>query len=267
MGLKEILAAKKAAAEQAEKESSNAQAESTTKAEAQTGNEQTSSASPSKNETQSINVQYKPSVSEGAQSNRLESEVLVDANGKPLSGFALIKRRKEIEAAKKLAEEQGAKNVRDETVRPESAANVPAVVESIIEHQSNLETPVQSSTPAVLSEAIAEDVATNEAYTAATPETRQAYSDLKERINNLCTLSDTDLKNAMTELKKALMQNTNAVALMLPSDIGQMVIALRKMTGVELAKAEEKKTGKKSTGKSKEPALTAEQLEDVFKEL
>jgi hypothetical protein len=69
----------------------------------------------------------------------------------------------------------------------------------------------------------------------------------------------------MALLKKALMQNPNAVELMLPSDIGQMVIGLRKMTGVELAAVKEgKATG---TRKKKEVALTAEELEKAWEEL
>lgn len=80
------------------------------------------------------------------------------------------------------------------------------------------------------------------------PATAQAYADIKERIDRLNTLADTDLQNAMKELKKALMANPAAVALMEDSDIGQMVIALRKITGEAIQEAsKEKKPGRKKS--------------------
>jgi hypothetical protein len=244
MGLKEILAAKKAAAEQAEvKESSN-----------EVATQEKAILAPASAPPASIPVQVNLETSK-------EELPLVDANGKPLSGFALVKRRKELAA-------QAAQNpakVEDKTATPTINR---MVAEGILQEAKPDETgtvlPVVTATTIEVPQS-QEESPSHAAFLEASPETKQAYSDLKVRIDSLVSLADIDLKNAMTELKKALMQNTNAVALMLPSDIGQMVIALRKMTGVELAKAEEKKTGKK-TGK-KEPALTAEELENAFKEL
>lgn len=260
MGLKEILAAKKAAAELAEKESSNEvkkEEASTSTASVNTGTIGTEDASGQ--DTANATKQEVP-VSTG--SNAPSPEVLVDANGKPLSGFALIKRRKELAAQAALAPIV-------EKAKEEKAAGIP-----VEPFNAQFIEETQKPIPDGKIEGTGSDLVytppetkdyDHEAYLAANPETKQAYSDLKVRLDNLVSLSDLDLKTAMTELKKALMQNTNAVALMLPSDIGQMVIALRKMTGVELAKAEEKKTGKKT--KVKEVMLSADALEEAFKEL
>jgi hypothetical protein len=79
------------------------------------------------------------------------------------------------------------------------------------------------------------------------PVVAQAYSDIKEKIERLSLASDTDLKSAMKDLKAALMKNPAAVSLMEDTDIGQMVIALRKITGEALAEAaKEKKPGRKA---------------------
>lgn len=101
----------------------------------------------------------------------------------------------------------------------------------------------------------------------ASPEARQAYADIKEKINLLNTMSGDDLKNAMSNLKKALMANPAAVSLMEDSDIGQMVIALRKVTGETIAEASaEKKPGRKA--KTKEVDLSnPDIMAQVFEEL
>lgn len=91
----------------------------------------------------------------------------------------------------------------------------------------------------------------------------QAAHDIKERIVQLCSLSDDDLRPAMTDLKAALMENPDAVALMLPQDIGEMVKALRRITGEALAIA----SAPKAKGKPKQKALTAEELNAALDEL
>lgn len=97
------------------------------------------------------------------------------------------------------------------------------------------------------------------------PEVSQAYLDIKTKIDELSELSDEPLQGAMKELKKALMQNPSAVSLMLDEDIGKMVIALRKMTGVAMAEASKPK--EKKAPKAKNVMLTAEQLASAFDEL
>jgi hypothetical protein len=96
-------------------------------------------------------------------------------------------------------------------------------------------------------------------------EISQAAADVIPRIKELETLSGEDLETAMLQLKGALLQNPDAVALMLPEDIGMMVVALRRMTGQSIAEATaEKKTG---TKKSKAKMLTAEEMAAAFDEL
>ncbi len=96
-------------------------------------------------------------------------------------------------------------------------------------------------------------------------EVSQAASDIIPRIKELERLSGEDLENEMNLLKGALLCNPDATALMLPPDIGMMVIALRRMTGQSIAEATaEKKTGTKKT-KSKQ--LTAEEMAAAFDEL
>lgn len=99
------------------------------------------------------------------------------------------------------------------------------------------------------------------------PEDAQAYVDIKQRIHNLEDLFDDDLQNAMSELKAALKKNPNAVSLMLYSDVGKMVTALRRMAGIQL---EAKTTGKKPGRKKTEvkavdfSKLTPEQIADAI---
>lgn len=96
------------------------------------------------------------------------------------------------------------------------------------------------------------------------PTTAQSYVDIKLRIDDLVELSGEPLVASMTELKKALMQNPAAVSLMLDSDIGQMVIALRKMTNVAATEAAKPK---KAGPKAKSVSLSAAALELAFDEM
>lgn len=93
---------------------------------------------------------------------------------------------------------------------------------------------------------------------------QQAYADILPRIDGLVALSGEALGAEMTILKKALIQNPDACALMLPEDIGKMVAALRTITGQALTEAASKPKG----GKRQKPlALTAEAMEAAFEEL
>lgn len=89
----------------------------------------------------------------------------------------------------------------------------------------------------------------------------QAVSDIKERILQLSALAEDDLTNAMTELKAALKENPSAVEILLPEDIGEMVKALRKITGEALA------TAAKPKGKPKAKKLTEEELNAALDDL
>jgi hypothetical protein len=184
----------------------------------------------------------------------VEEVPLVDANGKPLSGFALVKARKEAAA-------KAALNLTPSANIEPIVQNQPLATAAIEQRKKEITTNLAEAVKQVVAISADEE----EKYEAATPETRQAYADVKERLNNLVSMAGEDLRGEMALLKKALMQNPNAVELMLPSDIGQMVIGLRKMTGVELAAVKEgKATG---TRKKKEVALTAEELEKAWEEL
>lgn len=100
------------------------------------------------------------------------------------------------------------------------------------------------------------------------PADAQAYVDIKQRIETLEGLFEDDLKSAMSELKAALKKNPNAAELMLDTDVGKMVMALRKITHTAQVQAEEgaKKT-KGKTAKAKDVVLTKEQLEAAFDDL
>lgn len=95
-------------------------------------------------------------------------------------------------------------------------------------------------------------------------EISQAATDILPRIKELQNLSGEDLESEMQILKKAILENPSAAMLMLPEDIGCMVVALRRMTGQSIAEATaEKKTGTKKAKK----ALTAEEMAAAFDEL
>lgn len=87
----------------------------------------------------------------------------------------------------------------------------------------------------------------------------QAASDIQVRIKELAELGDEDLKGAMDDLKGALMENPAACALMLPEDIGEMVKALRRITGQALAAPTKEKKAKVPKLKN----LTAEQIAEL----
>jgi hypothetical protein len=68
---------------------------------------------------------------------------------------------------------------------------------------------------------------------------------LQEKIKTLSTTSEgEDLRFAMRDLKKALLANPSACALLGPEDIGEMVKHLKRMIGPELEKADSKKAVK-----------------------
>lgn len=96
-------------------------------------------------------------------------------------------------------------------------------------------------------------------------EDNPATNDILPRIRELQELSGEDLTNAMKNLKAALMQNPAAVEVLLPEDIGEMVTALRRMTGQTIAVATEKK--EKGVKKEKARVLTADELAAAFDEL
>ena len=102
-------------------------------------------------------------------------------------------------------------------------------------------------------------------------EMAQAYSDIALKINSLSFASSGEpLGNAMADLKKALHKNPSASMMLLDTDIGQMTIALRRYTHVEMAAQTEDKAEKKATkkaGKAVNVVLTPEMLALQFSDL
>jgi hypothetical protein len=82
-------------------------------------------------------------------------------------------------------------------------------------------------------------------------------SEIQKRIQMLNDMSEADLRNEMRELKTVLLANPAATSLLLDTDIGLMVQALRKITKKEIEVASSPK--KKATAPAK-VKLTAEQL-------
>lgn len=140
------------------------------------------------------------------------------------------------------------------------AATIPVVVQEKI----------QASILAVLKDAIDADDLEREEFKAAPLEVQQGYRDIKGRVMSLSGTDDDDLAGAMSELKKALLQNPNACLLMLDEDIGRMTIALRRVTQEAIVEGTKAKTEKKpgtKTKKTSQVPLSAEDMQKVFDEL
>lgn len=79
-------------------------------------------------------------------------------------------------------------------------------------------------------------------------EAEQTYEDIIPKIRALSEIEDgTLLDDEMEYLKVALLANPSAVALMLPEDVGMLVVALRRVTGEEILAAVKGKGKKKES--------------------
>lgn len=87
-------------------------------------------------------------------------------------------------------------------------------------------------------------------------ENQQMASEMAQRIAQLADFDGDSLKYEMAALKKALLENPSAAALLHDEDIGKAVQALRRMTGTAIANATVKKTSSTKTKK-----LSMEELE------
>lgn len=104
-------------------------------------------------------------------------------------------------------------------------------------------------------------VATQIAAASEAENLRASYSEIAAKIDALEDMAPgNDLKSAMADLKKSLMQNPSACELMLDQDIGKMVIALRRLVGEEMVVAKESK----STKKPKASSLSKLSAEEVL---
>lgn len=86
---------------------------------------------------------------------------------------------------------------------------------------------------------------------------KEIASELSQRIALLCDIDGVDLKTEMQSLKAAILENPQATSLLLDEDVGKLVSALRKITGVAISQAS---TPKARTAKPKPKALTAAEL-------
>lgn len=91
----------------------------------------------------------------------------------------------------------------------------------------------------------------------------QTASEISQRISQLESLSDLDLKTEMRNLKQAIMENPAACLLLKEEDIGQLVASLRKITGQAISSAAKttKTREKKETKK-----FSAQELMDALDE-
>lgn len=86
----------------------------------------------------------------------------------------------------------------------------------------------------------------------------QIASELSQRISQLESLSEIDLKGEMAQLKKAIIENPAACLLLKEEDIGQMVTSLRKITGQAIVLATTKKKEPKAAAAPKKKMTAAE---------
>lgn len=98
-------------------------------------------------------------------------------------------------------------------------------------------------------------------------EAQQQYANLREKIDALEDRAGEDLKNSMTILKKALMENPAACELMLDEDIGEMVKALRRITMQDVIEVKESGSGRKKPKASTMAPMTPEMFAKGLAEL
>lgn len=86
---------------------------------------------------------------------------------------------------------------------------------------------------------------------------QEIASELSTRISQLCDMEDVDLKTEMQSLKAAILENPQATSLLLDEDVGLLVAALRKITGVAITQAS---TSKPRAKKEKAKPMSADEL-------
>ena len=87
-----------------------------------------------------------------------------------------------------------------------------------------------------------------------------SVDEISQRISQLETLMGDDLRNEMSALKQAILENPSACSLLLDQDIGKLVSSLRRITGQAIASAAAKATKPKAEPKAKPAKLTAAEL-------
>lgn len=90
---------------------------------------------------------------------------------------------------------------------------------------------------------------------------------LQEKIAQLATTEDgVPLRTAMDDLKKALKENPAACSLLLPTDIGECVAALKRLTNKEILADLAKKPSERKKKGAGLGSLTKEELESISPE-
>lgn len=137
------------------------------------------------------------------------------------------------------------------------------------QHAEPVKPSVLSSLMATTASALLADVSTAHVGPEIEQPVKVEYVALATKIRQLTAASeDKDLENAMSSLKKALYENPAASALLLPEEIGALVIGLRRMVGEQiLANVKEPKEKKDKAAKIKATPLTQEQLDSAWEEL
>lgn len=99
-------------------------------------------------------------------------------------------------------------------------------------------------------------------------EVKQIASEISAKINLLTDFNGESLKGEMASLKKALLENPAAAALLLPEDIGKAVAAIRRIVGIAVASAnapkEKKATRSKQLSKTELMAAMASVSDEDF---
>lgn len=104
----------------------------------------------------------------------------------------------------------------------------------------------------------------NATETALSNETSQFASEISARIANLESLFEQPLRAEMDDLKRCLVENPSAAALMKDEDVGRLVANLRRT--VDAAILEANKPKEKKTAAKKTKQLTKEEMQAALDE-
>ena len=150
----------------------------------------------------------------------------------------------------------------------EVVADVSAALQTTTDLPPAFQTKVADKIVAVLKDAREQEDMQREEYQQATEETRKSYKDIRNLVDSLRGTDDDSLADAMSDLKKSLIQNPSACMLMLDEEIGSMTIALRRLTQEALvASIKEPKEKKAAKDKVNKLNLTPEQMQAALDEL
>ena len=197
--------------------------------------------------------------SKAAENSMAQEAVVIAASPKATTletAHAAVQTEQKAEKPLTFAEKLALKKKQEAEAKPAiQAPEAKAAVASSIAPQA---IPLQALSNAAATHSV---VATQIAAASEAENLRASYSEIAAKIDALEDMAPgNDLKSAMADLKKSLMQNPSACELMLDQDIGKMVIALRRMVGEAMVAAKESK----STKKPKASSLSKLSAEEVL---